>query len=138
MIVALKRGIFVDPMLVKLKCVWEFVVSYNFQKFVDIFQLCVYNFSKRLPPLKRILVLQTWSQICNVSVLQSFLSDFFQMEHPVVWRLLSVIVQDCWRKMFAIRTTSLLLDAKKVDVTRVISAVWSCGITGLSLSFVII
>ena len=36
-----------DPMLVKPKCVWEPSVFFNFQKFVYIFQLFVYNFSKK-------------------------------------------------------------------------------------------
>ena len=47
----------------------------NVNKFLKI--------EKKLPPLKRILALPTWGQICTVSVLQPFLSDFFQMEHPV-------------------------------------------------------
>ena len=53
-----------DPMLVKPKCVWEAVVFFNFRK---KFQLFVYNFSKKLPPLKRILTLPTWGQKCLVS-----------------------------------------------------------------------
>ena len=40
---------------------------------------------KKLLPLKRILVLPTWIQIHTVSVMQPFISDFFQMEHPVRW-----------------------------------------------------
>ena len=36
-----------DPMLVKPKCVWELSVFFNFQKFVYIFQLFVYNFSNK-------------------------------------------------------------------------------------------
>ena len=35
------------PILVKPKCVWKAVVFFNFQKFVYIFQLFVYNFSKQ-------------------------------------------------------------------------------------------
>ena len=37
-----------DPMLVKPKCVWELSVFFNFQKFVYIFQLFVYNFSNKI------------------------------------------------------------------------------------------
>ena len=36
-----------DPKLVIPKCVWEAVVFFNFRKFVYIFQLFVYNFSKK-------------------------------------------------------------------------------------------
>ena len=45
--------------------------------------VCLQFSKKKLPPLKRILALPTWGQICTVSVLQPFLSDFFQMKHPV-------------------------------------------------------
>ena len=48
-----------DPKLVKPKCVWEAVVFFNFPKFVYIFQLFAYNFSKKLPFLKHILALPT-------------------------------------------------------------------------------
>ena len=36
-------------------------------------------------PLKRILALPTWGEIHTVSVIHPFISDFFQMEHPVRW-----------------------------------------------------
>ena len=40
---------------------------------------------KKLPLLKHILALPTPGQICTASVLQPFLSDFFQTEHPVLF-----------------------------------------------------
>ena len=46
MAVALKLCI-LDPKLVKPKCVWEAVDFFNFRKFVYIFELFVYNFSKK-------------------------------------------------------------------------------------------
>ena len=71
MAVALKQCIF-DPMLVKPKYDWKAVVFFNFQKFVYIFQLFVYNFSKNMSTLKNILALPTWGQICTVSEQQPF------------------------------------------------------------------
>ena len=82
MALALKQCIF-DPMLVKPKCVWEAVVFFNFQKFVYIFSWLFTSFKKNQLPLKRILALPTWVQIYTVLGLQAFLSDFFQIEHPV-------------------------------------------------------
>ena len=58
-----------DPKLVKPKCVREAVVFFNFRKFVYIFQLFVYNFSKKLLPLKYILALLTLGQKGLISVL---------------------------------------------------------------------
>ena len=55
-----------------------------FDAMLVIFQLFVHNFLKDLPPLKRILALPTCSELRTVTVLQQFLSDFFQMEHPVI------------------------------------------------------
>ena len=72
-----------DPMLVKPKCVWEAAVFSNFRKFVYIFQLFVYNFSKKLPPLKRILALPTWGQKSLISELQPFEKGNFDLGHPV-------------------------------------------------------
>ena len=57
-----------------------------YREFVYNFQLFVYNFSKNLPLLKRILALPTQGQKCNVSVLQPFTFDNFQSEHPVCSR----------------------------------------------------
>ena len=82
MLVALKRCIF-DPMLVEPKCVWKLADFFNFRKFVYIFQLFVYNFSNKLPPLKHILALPTWGQKCTVSELQAFAIPKFQVKHPV-------------------------------------------------------
>ena len=59
MAVALKWCIF-DPMLLKPKC-----------------------FQRREFFLKHILDLPIWGQICTVSVLQPFPSDFFYTEHPL-------------------------------------------------------
>ena len=56
---------------------------FNFRKFVYIFQLFVYNFSKNLPPLKHILALPTQGQICIVTELQPLEISTFQMKHPV-------------------------------------------------------
>ena len=66
-----------DPLLVKPKCVWEAVVFFNFRKFVYIFQLFVYNFSNKLPPLKHILALPTWGQKCTVFKIQPFTFENF-------------------------------------------------------------
>ena len=67
-------------MLVMPKCVWEAVVLWknvnkqlkNLNKFLKI--------EKELPLLKPTLALPTQGQICTVSVLQPFFSDFFQIE----------------------------------------------------------
>ena len=61
----------------------------NFWKFVYILQTFVYNFSKKkkLRPLKHILALPTWDEICIVSVQQPFTFGKFQLEHPVVYML---------------------------------------------------
>ena len=84
MTVALKRCIF-DPMLVKPKCVWKVAVflkncKQTAEKCKQIFE----NW-KKLPPLKHILALPTWGQICTVSVLQPFEISIFQMKHPVTF-----------------------------------------------------
>ena len=78
-----------DPMLVKPKCVWEAAVFPNFWKFVYIFQLFVYNFSKKkLPPLKHILALPTWGQKCLVSEIEQIEKANFDLGHPVaiLWK----------------------------------------------------
>ena len=49
-----------DPKLIKPKCVRELADLYNFRKFVYIFQLLIYNFSNKLPPLKHILASPTY------------------------------------------------------------------------------
>ena len=56
----------------------------NFQKFVYIFQLFVYNFSKKLPPLKHILALPTWGQKCLVSEIEQIEKVNFGLGHPVL------------------------------------------------------
>ena len=82
-------------MLVKPKCVWEVADFFNFRKFVYIFQLFVYNFSKNLPPLKHILALPTLGQIYTVTKLQPFEISTFQMKHPyVLLRLQSCLWQN--------------------------------------------
>ena len=43
----------------------------------------MYNFSKKVLPLKHILALPTWGQICTVSVLQPFPFDNFLSKNPV-------------------------------------------------------
>ena len=48
-----------NPMLVKPKWVTKGAVFFNFRKFVYIFQLFVYNFSKNLQPFKHVLALPT-------------------------------------------------------------------------------
>ena len=64
-------------MLVKPKCVLEAV---DFMKNCEqIFRNCKY-----LQSLKRILAFPTRGQISTVLMLQPFISDFFQMEDPVV------------------------------------------------------
>ena len=73
-----------DPMLVKPKCVWEAVVFFNFRK---NFQLFVYNFQKKLSPLKRILALPTWGQKCLIPELQPFEIKNFDLGHPVLVNL---------------------------------------------------
>ena len=56
---AQKQCIF-DPMLVKLKCVWEAVDLFNCQKFVYIYfsAVCLQLFNEN-NPLKRVLTLST-------------------------------------------------------------------------------
>ena len=58
---------------------------FNFGKFVYIFQLFVYNFSNKLPPLKHILALPTWGQKRIVSELWSFEIKNFDLGHPVTF-----------------------------------------------------
>lgn len=72
MAVALKRCLFY-PMLEKPNWVWEVVV----------FFLNCNQTTEKLLPFKPILALPPLGQICNVSVPQSFLSDFLQTEHHI-------------------------------------------------------
>ena len=65
MSIALKLYI-IESMFVKPKCGRE--ADYTLEK---------------LSHLKHILALSTTAQICTVSVLQSFLDDYFQMEYTV-------------------------------------------------------
>ena len=69
-------------MLVKPKCVWEVEVFFNFRKFVYIFQLFVYNFSKKPPTLKHILALPTWGQKCLVSEIKQIWKVNFYLGPP--------------------------------------------------------
>ena len=57
------------------------------------FSNCVLFF-KKLPPLKCILALPTWGQICTISMLQPFLSDFYQMEHPAGYSSLILLLRN--------------------------------------------
>ena len=50
---------------------------------IYIFQLFVYNFSNKLPLLKRILASSAYGQVYNITMPQTFTFVIFQMEHPV-------------------------------------------------------
>ena len=76
MAVALKHCMF-DPMLVKPKCVWEAVVFSFFKNLLTFLSCLLTIFQNELPTLKRILAWSTYGQICTVSALLPFLSDFF-------------------------------------------------------------
>ena len=49
-----------------------------------IFQLFVYNFSIKTPPLKHILALPTWGQKRLVSEIEKIEKVNFDLGHPVV------------------------------------------------------
>ena len=59
-------------------------MRFDFQKFVYIFQLFVYDFSKKLLPPKHILDLPTLALKCIVLVLQPFTFDIFKLEHNAI------------------------------------------------------
>ena len=81
-VVVQNRCIF-DVILVNPKCVWEAVVYMkNCKQTAKNVNKLLENWNNLLP-LKPILALPTWGQICTNSELQPFPFAILQMEHPV-------------------------------------------------------
>ena len=72
-----------DPHVNKAKMRLRDNRFFNFRKFVDIFQLFVYNFSKKPPPLKPLFSLPTWGQKFLFSEIEQIEKVNFDLGHPV-------------------------------------------------------
>ena len=57
--------------------VWKIIKKTSWKMWTDFWKL------KNMPPLKHILAILTWDQICTVSEIQPFTFVMFQTEHPV-------------------------------------------------------
>ena len=57
---------------------------FQYSKICLHFQVFVYNISNKLLPLKHILALPTWGQICTISELQPITLVILQLEHLVI------------------------------------------------------
>ena len=96
-------------------CLRDGVVFFNFRKFVYIFQLFVYNFSKKkLPPLKRILALPTYVKyalfLCYNHFFLTFLKwNTLQMNMFEIVRYLENDVRVCLMSDKKVFDTSLIV-----------------------------